>query len=136
MRKQKTFFRCAWVAQSVECPPSAQVTISRFVGSSPASGSVLTAQSLEPASDSVCVCVSLSLPLPTHARLLALSKINKPKVIFKKYLVLRGGERDRMRIGEGKRERHTHTQNPKQAPGSELSAHSLTRGTNSWTVRS
>ena len=45
--------RGAWVAQSVERPTAAQVTISRFVGSSPASGSVLTARSLEPASDSV-----------------------------------------------------------------------------------
>ena len=67
----------AWVAQSVEHPTSAQVMISRFVSSSPASGSVLTAQSLEPASDSVSpslsappllmlclsVCLSLSLSL-------------------------------------------------------------------------
>ena len=45
--------RGTWVAQSVERPTSAQVVISRFVGSSPASGSVLTAWSLEPASDSV-----------------------------------------------------------------------------------
>ena len=36
--------------------------ISRSVSSSPASGSVLTAQSLEPASD--CVSPSPSLPLP------------------------------------------------------------------------
>ena len=43
----------AWVAQSVGRPTSAQVVISRSVGSSPASGSVLTAQSLEPVSDSV-----------------------------------------------------------------------------------
>ena len=43
----------AWVAQSVKRPTSAQVMISQFVSSSPASGSVLTAQSLEPASDSV-----------------------------------------------------------------------------------
>ena len=43
----------AWVAQSVKRPTSAQVVISRFVSSSPALGSVLTAQSLEPASDSV-----------------------------------------------------------------------------------
>ena len=43
----------AWVAQSVKRPTSAQVTISRSVSSSPASGSVLTAQSLEPVSDSV-----------------------------------------------------------------------------------
>ena len=48
------------MAQSVKCTTSAQVTISRFVGSSPASGSVLTAQSLEPASDSVSP--SLSAP--------------------------------------------------------------------------
>ena len=43
----------AWVAQSVKCPTSAQVMISQSVGSSPASGSVLTAQNLEPVSDSV-----------------------------------------------------------------------------------
>ena len=61
--------RGTWVAQSVGRPTSAQVTISRFVSSSPASGSVLTAQILEPALDSVspslllpCSCsVSLSL---------------------------------------------------------------------------
>ena len=51
----------AWVALSVKRPTLAQVMISQFVGSSPASGSVLTAQSLEPASDSVSP--SLSLPL-------------------------------------------------------------------------
>ena len=45
--------RGAWVAQSVKRPTSAQVMISRSVSSSPASGSVLTAQSLEPVSDSV-----------------------------------------------------------------------------------
>ena len=47
----------AWVAQSVKRPTSAQVTISWSVSSSPASGSVLIAQRLEPVSDSV----SLSL---------------------------------------------------------------------------
>ena len=36
----------AWVAQSVEHPTLAQVMISWFMSSSPASGSVLTAQSL------------------------------------------------------------------------------------------
>ena len=41
------------MAQSVEHLTSAQVMISQSVSSSPASGSVLTAQSLEPASDSV-----------------------------------------------------------------------------------
>ena len=43
----------AWVAQSVKCPTSAQVMISLFVSSSPALDTGLTAQSLEPASDSV-----------------------------------------------------------------------------------
>ena len=52
----------AWVAQSVKRPTSAQVTISHSVSSSPASGSVLTAQSLEPVSDSV----SPSLSAPPH----------------------------------------------------------------------
>ena len=48
------------MAQLVKRPTLAQVMISLSVSSSPASGSVLTAQSLEPALDSV----SLSLPLP------------------------------------------------------------------------
>ena len=64
-------FRGAWVAQSVKCLTSAQIMISRFVGSSPMWGSVLTAQSLEPASD----CVSLSLcSSPAHALSLPLSQ--------------------------------------------------------------
>ena len=60
-----------WVAQSVKCLTLAQVMILQFVSLSPASGSVLTAQSLEPASDSVSpppsaspmlmLCLSLSL---------------------------------------------------------------------------
>ena len=41
------------MAQSVKRPTSARVLISWFMGSSLASVSVLTAQSLEPASDSV-----------------------------------------------------------------------------------
>ena len=52
--------RGACVVQSVKCPTSAQVMISQLVSSSPASGSVLTAPSLEPASDSVSP--SLSAP--------------------------------------------------------------------------
>ena len=62
-----------WVAQLIKCPTSAHVTSSWFLSSSPASGSVLTAQSLEPASDSVSpslsappplmLCLSLSLSL-------------------------------------------------------------------------
>ena len=42
---------------------SAQVMISQFMSLGPPSGSVLMAQSLEPASDSVCLSVCLSLPL-------------------------------------------------------------------------
>ena len=49
------------MAQLVKRPTSAQVMISQSVGSSPVSGSVLTAWSLEPASDSVSP--SLSAPL-------------------------------------------------------------------------
>ena len=56
------------VARSVKRLTSAQVPVSRFEGLSPASGSVLTSQSLEPASDSV----SLSLrPSLAHARSLS-----------------------------------------------------------------
>ena len=55
--------RGAWGAQWLQRPTSAQVMISRFVSSSPASGSVLTARSLEPASDSVSP--SLSTPPPS-----------------------------------------------------------------------
>ena len=51
-----------WVAQLIKHPTSAQVMISWFESSSPESGSVLTAWSLEPASDSVSP--SLSAPHP------------------------------------------------------------------------
>ena len=50
---KKHRFRGAWVAQLVKHPTLAQVMISQFVSLSPTSGSVLAAQSLEPASDSV-----------------------------------------------------------------------------------
>ena len=63
----------AWVAQSVKHLTSAQVMSSWLMSSSPMSGSVLTAQSLEPASDSVspsfsapppfCLSVCLSVSL-------------------------------------------------------------------------
>ena len=67
------------MAQSAKRPTSAQVMILQIVGSSPASGAVLTARGLEPASDSVspslsappllalCLCLCL---------ILSLSKIN------------------------------------------------------------
>ena len=53
----------AWVAQSVEHPTLARVMISQSVSSSPTSGSVLMAQSLEPASDSVSPSLSAPPPL-------------------------------------------------------------------------
>ena len=52
-----------WVAQSVERPISAQVMISQLMSLSPMSGSVLTARSLEPASDSVSPSLSAPNPL-------------------------------------------------------------------------
>ena len=58
----KKYLRGAWVAQSVKRLTSAQVMISRSVSSSPVSGSVLTAQNLEPASDSVSPSLSASPP--------------------------------------------------------------------------
>ena len=64
------------MAQLVEHLTSAQVTISQFMSSSPASGSVLTAQSLDPASDSVSTSFSVPPPLVLCV-CLSLSKINK-----------------------------------------------------------
>ena len=62
------------MAQLVKRPTSAQVMISRSVSLSPASGSVLTAQSLEPVSDSVSP--SFSAP-PLLMLSLSLSQKNK-----------------------------------------------------------
>ena len=56
--------RGTWGAQSVKRPASAQVTVSRLVSSSPASGSGPMAQSLEPASDSVSPSLC---PFAVHA---------------------------------------------------------------------
>ena len=69
--------RGAWGAQLVKCPTLTQVMISQLVGSSPASGSVLTARSPEPASDSVSPCLSAPLPL---VLCLSLSKLNIKKI--------------------------------------------------------
>ena len=70
----------AWVAQSVERLTLAQVTISQVVSSSPASGSVLTAWSLEPALDYVSPSLSAPPPLVLCLSLsLSLSKINIKK---------------------------------------------------------
>ena len=57
--------RGAWMAQLVERLTLAQATISQFLSSSPASGSVPTARSLEPASHSVSPSLSLC-PSPAH----------------------------------------------------------------------
>ena len=62
-----------WVVQSVEHPTSAQVVVLQLMCSNPALGSVLTAQSLEPALDSM----SPSLSTPP---LLALSLSLKNKI--------------------------------------------------------
>ena len=72
------------MAQSVKQPTSAQVMISWFVSLSPASGSVLTAQSLKSVSDSV----SPSLwPSPVHALSLSVSKINVKKNLKNIYIL-------------------------------------------------
>ena len=63
--------RGAWVAQLVKRLTSTQVMISQLVSSSPALGSVLTAQSLEPPSDSVSPSLSLC-PSPAHSLYLSL----------------------------------------------------------------
>ena len=67
------------MAQLVKRSTSAQAVISQSVGLNPASGSVLTAWSLEPALDSVSP--SLSVPPPLA---LCLSLKNKIKTFFKK----------------------------------------------------
>ena len=70
----------AWVAQLVKPLTSAQVMISQLDSLSPASGSVLTARSPEPASDSV------SPPLSAPPSLsLSLSKINIKNIKKRKF---------------------------------------------------
>ena len=64
------------MAQLVKRPTSAQVMMSLFVDPSPVSGSVLTAQSVEPASDSGSPSLSAPSPL-TLCLSLSLSNINK-----------------------------------------------------------
>ena len=70
------------MAQSVKHLTLAQVMISCFVSSSPVLGSVLTAQNLEPALDSVS---PLSLLLPrSYSVSLSQKQINIKKTIKKK----------------------------------------------------
>ena len=64
----------AWEAQSVGRPTSDQIMISQFVGLSPVSGSVVVAQSLELASDSMSPRL---LALPMLMLCLCLSIINE-----------------------------------------------------------
>ena len=52
------------------------------------------------------------------------------------FLNLLLGEKDEDRVQAGEGQTGRETQNPKQDPGSELSARSLTWGSNSQTVRS
>ena len=73
---KETWVLGAWVAQSVKRPTLAQVMISRFVGSNPTSRSVLMAQRLEPASDSVSPSLSAP-PLLILAHSHSLSLKNK-----------------------------------------------------------
>ena len=71
MREFNFFFKSrSWGTWVVQCETSAQVMISRLMNLSPTAGPVLTAQSLEPASDSVSFC-----SFPAHT--VSLSEINK-----------------------------------------------------------
>ena len=74
------------MAQSVKWLTSAQVMILRSVSSSPASGSVLTAQSLEPVSDSVSPSLSAPPPfmlcLSLSQKQINVKKIKKIKCLF------------------------------------------------------
>ena len=67
------------MAQFVGRLTSALVMISQFVSSSPTSSSVLTAQSLEPASDSMSPSLSAPPMLMLRALSLSLSKIKTLK---------------------------------------------------------
>ena len=78
----------AWVAQSVRCPTLAQVMNSQFVSSSPTSDSMLTAQSLDLASDSVSPSLCPSAACALSVSLSLSLKINK--YLKKKKNICRG----------------------------------------------
>ena len=88
----------AWVAPSVKCVTATQVMILRFVGSSPAPGSVRTAWSLLR-----ILSPSLSAPSPSRSVSLGLSKINK---CLKKKERKKENEREREREKRRKKEIH------------------------------
>ena len=108
----------AWVAQLVKHLTSAQVMISWFVGSSPASSSALTAQNLESAVDSVSP--SLSLPLP-HSHSASFSLKNKH--FFKKlrfsfcpcpFMCTRYHSKQKNKKQKHTKTKHTHTHTPQK----------------------
>ena len=66
--------RDTWMVQLAKHPTLAHVMVSEFVTSSPTSGSVRTARSLELALDSVCLSLC---PSPARALSLCLSKTDK-----------------------------------------------------------
>ena len=73
------------MAQSGKRPTWAQVMISQFMGSRPTSGSVLRAQSLEPATDSVSPSLSLLLSHSTlHVSLSQKKKLTLKKIFLNK----------------------------------------------------
>ena len=90
------------MAPSVKCVTAAQVMILRFVGSSPAPGSVRTAWSLLR-----ILSPSLSAPSPSRSVSLGLSKINK--CFKKKKERKKENEREREREREEKKKRNTLT---------------------------
>ena len=57
-------------------------------------------------------------------------------IFFLMFLFIFERERERQSVSRGGAERERKTQNPKQAPGSQLSAQSPTRSSNSQTARS
>ena len=80
------------MAHQVKHPTSAQVMISRFVGSNPASGSALTVQSL---------LGILSLPLSLCLMLSFSLKISKLEKFFKFYLFLLHSMKSTIEVQEG-----------------------------------
>ena len=83
-----------------------------------------------------CLGLSIRVQLQTSQTYPIVSFLFFFFLIFITFIYFLETETGRAQVGEGQRERERETQNPKQAPGSELSARSPTRGSNSRTVRS